>query len=165
MMAFRIAYFKVHYPKAFYAAYFTVRATEFDAEKIVKGEDSIRMLLANFEQQGNNLSAKDKGLQTILEVALEMYLRGFIFHKVDLYKSAARKFIMAEDGLLPPFAALQGVGETAAQNIVAARAEHPFSSQEDLRLRARISKTVIDVLKGHGCLAGIPETAQVVLFA
>ena len=166
MMAVRIAYCKVHYPLAFYASYFTVRATEFDADLIVKGETALRQKLAEIEQKPNNtLTAKDKGLQTIVEMALEMYLRGFAFKRVDLYKSTATEFLIVENGLLPPLAALEGVGETAAKNIIVARAEKPFSSIEDLRLRGRVSKTVIDILREHGCLAGMQENNQMLLFA
>jgi DNA polymerase-3 subunit alpha (Gram-positive type) len=166
MMAFRIAYCKVHYPLPFYASYFTVRATEFDANLIVKGEAVIRPKLAELEQKNNNgITAKEKGLQTILEMALEMNLRGFKFHKVDLYKSDAVKFLIVEDGLLPPLAALDGVGDTAARNIVQARLAKKFTSIEDLRLRARVSKTVIDILREHGCLTELPENNQMMLFA
>ena len=166
MMAVRIAYCKVHYPLAFYASYFTVRATEFDADLIVKGETALRQKLAETEQKPNNtLTAKDKGLQTIAEMALEMYLRGFTFKRVDLYKSTATEFLIVENGLLPPLAALEGVGETAARNIIAAREEKHFSSIEDLRLRGRVSKTVIDILRGHGCLEGMQENNQMLLFA
>lgn len=165
MMAFRIAWFKVHYPLAFYASYFTVRATEFDADLIVQGENVLRAKLLEFEQKGNSLTAKEKNLQTILEMALEMYLRGFVFHKVDLYRSDASKFIIINNGLLPPFAALQGVGDTAARNITEARNGQGFLSIEDLRNRARISKTVIDILRNHGCLEELPEDDQIMLFA
>ena len=165
MMAFRIAYFKVYYPLAFYAAYFTVRATEFDAELITKGQQALKNLLNEYEQKGNTLTAKEKGLQIIAEVAYEMYLRGYSFAKVDLYKSDAEKFIIIEDSLLPPLGALQGVGVAAAQNIVQARAERSFSSIEDLKNRARVSKTVIEILREHGCLGELSETDQLMLFA
>ncbi|WP_346354289.1 PolC-type DNA polymerase III [Azotosporobacter soli] len=164
MMAFRIAYCKVHYPKAFYAAYCSVRATEFDADLIVQGKDVLRSKLAEFESMGNTISPKEKGLQTIFEIALEMYLRGFSFRKVDLYQSDATKFLIVEEGLLPPLAALQGVGDNAAINIAAAREGHVFSSIEDLRNRSRVSKTVIEVLRQHGCLDGMLETDQMILF-
>jgi DNA polymerase III, alpha subunit (gram-positive type) len=164
MMAFRIAYCKVHYPLAFYASYFTVRATEFDADLVVQGETALRNKLNEFDQKGNNLTAKEKGLLTIVEMALEMNLRGFIFNRVDLYHSDSTRFIISENGLLPPLAALQGLGDNAARNIVEARNQKEFSSVEDLRARARISKTVIDILKGHGCLDNLPETDQMMLF-
>ncbi len=165
MMAFRIAYCKIHYPLAFYASYFSVRATEFDADLIVQGENALRHKLIELEQKGNTMTVKEKGLQIIVEVALEMYLRGFIFKKVSLYDSDATKFLIVENGLLPPLASLQGLGDAAAQNIVAARQNRVFSSIEDLRVRSRVSKTVIDILKGHGCLDDLPETDQLMLFA
>lgn len=165
MMAFRIAYCKIHYPLAFYASYFSVRATEFDANIVIQGEQVLRKQLADFEEKGNMMTAKEKGMQTIFEMALEMYLRGFTFERVDLYTSDATKFLIVGDALLPPLASLQGLGDTAAQNIVQARQERVFSSLEDLRVRARISKTVIDILTEHGCVQGLPETDQIMLFA
>lgn len=165
MMAFRIAYCKIHYPLPFYASYFSVRATEFDADLVVQGEQALRNQLNEFEQKGNTMSAKEKSMQTIVEMALEMYLRQFTFARVDLNKSDAAKFLIIDNGLLPPLAALQGLGDSAAQNIVAARQERPFSSIEDIRIRGRASKTVIDILRGHGCLDDLPETDQMMLFA
>jgi DNA polymerase-3 subunit alpha (Gram-positive type) len=164
MMAFRIAYCKVHHPVAFYAAYFTVRGTDFDAELILQGEVVLRNKLAEFEAKGNNITVKEKGLLTIVEMALEMYLRGFNFQRVDLYKSDATKFLVVNNGLLPPLSSLQGVGENAAHNIVLTRGGNPFSSLEDLRNRAHISKTVIEILKTHGCLNDLPESDQMMLF-
>ncbi|WP_371369050.1 DNA polymerase III PolC-type [Sporomusa rhizae] len=165
MMAFRIAYCKIHYPLAFYASYFTVRADDFDADLIVKGEKVIKAELTALEEKGNAMSTKEKSIHTILEMAYEMYLRGFSFSKVDLYKSDAAKFQIVENGLLPPLGSLQGVGGSAAQNIVAARKNTTFSSIEDLRSRSRVSKTVIDILKKHGCLEGLDDTNQIMLFA
>ncbi|HML31534.1 PolC-type DNA polymerase III [Sporomusa sphaeroides] len=165
MMAFRIAYCKIHHPLAFYASYFTVRATEFDADLIVKGDKAIKAELTALEEKGNALSAKEKSTHTILEMAYEMYLRGFGFRRVDLYQSDASKFQLVDNGLLPPLGSLQGVGVSAAQNIVAARQGKPFSSIEDLRSRSRVSKTVIDILKTHGCLEGLDDSDQTQLFA
>ncbi|MHC1746244.1 MAG: PolC-type DNA polymerase III [Negativicutes bacterium] len=166
MMAFRIAYCKVHLPMAFYAAYFSIRATEFDADIIVQGIDVLKEKLKELDQRGNTLSAKEKSLQTICEVALEMYLRGLTFQRVNLDTSDANRFIITaeQNSLLPPLASLQGLGDSAAANIVAARQEAPFSSIDDLRMRGRASKTVIDILRGHGCLEHLPETAQMQLF-
>ncbi|KRQ86986.1 DNA polymerase III PolC-type [Caloramator mitchellensis] len=164
MMAVRIAYFKVYYPEAFYATYFTVRADDFDADLIVKGEKAIRNKIREIEMMGNNVTQKDKGLLTVLEIALEMYLRGLKFVPVNLYKSDSTRFLITQDGILPPFKSLQGVGEAAARSIVAARGEGPFLSIEDLRLRSKASKTVIDILQRHGCLNELPETNQLSMF-
>lgn len=164
MMAYRIAYFKVHYPAAFYATYFTVRADEFDADIVVQGSQFIRHKIEEIEGKGNEASAKEKNLLTILEVALEMYERGIKMTRIRLEKSDSVRFLITEDGLLPPFAALQGLGETAARNITKARRQKQFSSIEDLRVRAKLSKTVIDIMQNHGCLNGLPETDQMVLF-
>ena len=165
MMAVRIAWFKVHNPLAFYASYFSVRATDFDAQQIVKGLSAQKAKLQEMESKGNSLTAKEKSIQTIIEMAFEMYLRGFTFHKVDLYSSDAAKFQIVGNGLLPPLASLQGLGDAAAHNIVQARKERRFLSIEDLRSRARVSRAVIDILKEHGCLDDLPEDDQVLLFA
>ncbi|WP_371371220.1 PolC-type DNA polymerase III [Sporomusa aerivorans] len=164
MMAFRIAYCKIHHPLAFYASYFTVRANDFDADLIIKGSKVLKTEISSLEEKGNAMTAKEKSIHTILEMAYEMYLRGFVFHRVDLYKSDAEKFQIVDNGLLPPLASLQGLGASAAQNIVAARANKYFSSIEDLRSRSRVSKTVIDILKNHGCLDGLDDTDQIQLF-
>lgn len=169
MMAFRIAYFKVYYPEAFYATYFTVRADEFDADIIVQGSDSVREKIEDIENRmkgdgKKDVTTKEKNLLTILEVALEMFERGIKMRRVSLEESEATKFLITDNGLLPPFASLQGLGDTAAQNIVEARQEQVFSSIEDLRTRAKLSKTVIDILQNHGCLRGIPESDQMQLF-
>lgn len=164
MMAVRIAYFKVYYPQAYYATYFTVRADDFDAELIVKGEKAILSKIKEIENMGNNASQKDKGLLTVLEIALEMYKRGLKFIPVNLYESDSVKFLIKDNVLLPPFKSLQGVGETAAKNIVKARDEAPFLSKEDFRIRTKVSKTVIEILENHGCLKDLPESNQLSLF-
>lgn len=164
MMAFRIAYFKVNYPLAFYATFFTVRADEFDAQLICSGINEVKKMINFIQEKGNSASQKEAKLLTILELALEMYLRGFTFERVSLEKSDAKKFIISNNTLIPPFAGLQGVGITAAENIVKAREKYFFTSVEDLRIRAKLSKTVIETLQSHGCLAGIPETDQLALF-
>lgn len=164
MMAFRIAWFKVFRPEAFYAAYFTVRADDFDAELMVQGPKKIRQVIEEIEEKGNGASQKEKNMLTILEVALEANCRGIKLLPVHLEKSDAAKFIITPEGLLSPFGGLQGVGAAAAQNIVAAREEAPFTSIDDLRNRAKISKTVIEVLQNHGCLANLQASDQMALF-
>ncbi len=163
-MAFRIAYCKVHYPLAFYSSYFTVRADDFDASLIVKGTGPIREALRQLDQGGNKLTAKEKSFQTILEVSLEMNLRGFQFESVSLYESDPTLFVIRDNGLLPPLVSLKGLGETAAKNIVVAREKGPFSSIEDLCNRSRIGKDVQEILEKHGCLSMLPKANQIELF-
>lgn len=165
MMAVRIAYYKVYYPQAYYVAYFTVRGIDdFDAQLIVQGESVIKRKIDEINTLGNNASQKDKGLLTILELSYEMYKRGIKFLKVNIYKSHATKFIIEGDDIRPPLSALAGVGTNAAKSIAVARQEGEFISKEDLRVRAKVSKTVIEALNEHGCLQGLPETNQLSLF-
>jgi len=163
-MAFRIAWFKVNYPEAFYASYFTVRATDFDADLITAGSASCRRRAKELAVLGKNASGKETSLLSILEVAIEMYCRGFRFRKVDLWESTADRFLITPSGLLPPFSSLQGVGETAAKNLIELRERHGIYSVEDLQSRGKLSKTVVDVLRQHGCLKGLPESNQISLF-
>lgn len=165
MMAVRVAYFKVYYPEAYYATYFTVRgADDFDAELICRGDSAVKAKLDELYELGNKATVKDKGLMTVLELSYEMYKRGFKLLKVDLYKSDATKFIIEEDGLRPPLSALQGVGVNAAKAIAEARKNGEFISKEDLRIRSKVSKTVIETMSIHGCLVGMSETNQLSLF-
>ncbi|HHV29605.1 PolC-type DNA polymerase III [Acetivibrio mesophilus] len=164
MMAFRIAWFKVYYPEAFYVAYFTVRADEFDAAMMCHGKDKVKNKIREFEQKGNNMTQKEKNTLTILEVANEMYARGIKFLPIDIYKSDAVKFQIAKEGIRPPLNALQGLGSSAAQNIVEARNGGEFLSVDDLRVRAKVSKAVIEILQQNGCLDGLPESNQISLF-
>ncbi|HHW02818.1 MAG TPA: PolC-type DNA polymerase III [Thermoanaerobacterales bacterium] len=164
IMAFRIAYFKVHYPEAFYATYFTVRADDFDAELILQGPQKIRETILEIEKKEKEASAKEKNLLTILEVANEMYMRGIQFVPIDLYKSDVKRFKITESGILPPLTALQGLGLAAAQNIDEERAKGRFTSIEDLRQRTKITKNVIQILKQNGIIANLQETNQLCLF-
>ena len=164
MMAFRIAWFKVYYPKAFYATYFTVRADDFDAEMMTHGQDKVRNKIKEYEMKGNNITTKEKNVLTILEVVNEMYARGFNFLPIDLYSSEAKKFIIEDNGIRPPLNALQGLGSTAAQNIVDARKDGEFLSIDGLRTKAKISKSVVEILERNSCLNGLPESNQLFLF-
>lgn len=164
LMAVRIAYFKVHYPIYFYAAYFSVRAGDFELDTMVKGSQAIRDRIEGIISKGNDATPKEKGLLTVLEVTLEMCERGFSFQRVDLYKSSATDFIVEGDTLIPPFNAVDGLGTNAAINIVNARDEGEFLSKEDLRKRSKISKTVLAYLDTHGCLEDMPDENQLSLF-
>jgi len=164
IMAFRIAYFKVYYPEAFYATYFTVRADDFDVDTILKGKEAIAYKMKEMESKGSALSVKEKNSLSILEVALEMYARGIRLLPVDLYKSDAVKFLVTPEGIRIPFNALPGVGISAATSIAEARKAGKFVSVEDFRERAKISKAVVEILKGYGCLNDLPETSQISFF-
>ncbi|MFC3211317.1 PolC-type DNA polymerase III [Planomicrobium okeanokoites] len=164
LMAVRIAYFKVHFPILYYAAYFTVRAEDFDVNAMAKGSHAIRSVIADINAKGLEASTKEKNLLTVMELALEMTERGYKFQKVDLYKSEADEFIIDGNTLIPPFNAIPGLGTNAAKSIVAARQQGTFLSKEDLQQRGRVSKTIIEYMDDHGCLEGMPEANQLSLF-
>lgn len=163
-MAFRIAYFKVHYPLPFYATLFSLRAGEIDAQLLAGGESRVRAEMEAINAKGFEATPKERSTLTQLEIVLEALARGVVFLPVDLYKSSDRLFQIDEGGLRPPFASLQGVGTSAAAGIVEARKDGEFISVEDLRQRSGITKAVVETLRLHGCLNGLPETNQLTLF-
>ena len=163
-MGFRIAYFKVHYPISFYIAYFTVRATEFDADLMLRGRDRVGSALAELNALSNP-TQKEKNLVTILEVVNEMYARGISLLPVDLYKSHATKFVEEGGAIRPPLNAINGVSDAVGQAIVEARnSGGPFISSEDLMRRAKIGKAIVDKLKEYDVLEEIPDTNQITFF-
>ena len=164
LSAYRIAYCKVHHPKEFYAAYFTVRAPHFDYALVHKGLDYMKQFIKNVNAQGTKASVNDKDAATYMELCVEMLERGFVFENVDLYKSDAHKFLVTDKGLLPPLGAIGGIGGVAAEGIVEARKKGPFISQEDLRNRAKISTSNVEILDELGILEGMPKTDQIELF-
>jgi len=165
--AYRIAYFKVHYPKEFYCSYFTVRADEFDAEVMAGGEQLARDNLKLYEakEAAKEISDKEKRMITILELVVEMYARGISFDKIDLYKSHATKFLPTDTGILPPLNALPGVGTNAAIAIAEARDVEKFDSIEDMQQRSKVNKTVIEVMRKSGVLDTLPESSQMDFFS
>ena len=164
-MAFRIAWFKVYYPEAFYIAYFSVRADDFDASIMTKGIGVARQAIEELKEKKNNgtISPKEENLMPILEICVEMYARGVGFIPIDLYKSEATNFVPTPEGILPPLNALPGMGDNAAKAIVEARKDGEFKTIEEFRVRTGATKTIIEMLVGEGCL-DIPETDQVSLF-
>ena len=166
MMGFRVAWFKVHYPEAYYAAYFTVRADDFDTSIMAAGEEKAREALEeiNKRKRDGTAAPKEDNLIPILELCIEMYCRGFTFTKVDLYKSHATDFIITPEGLLPPLNALPGLGENAARAITEERKKGEFKNIEDLRLRTGSTKSVIEILEENGCFDGMSESNQVSMF-
>ena len=168
MMAFRIAFCKVHYPLAYYAAYFSIRAAEFDANVVARGKDYVGKCIRDLmrvQKEKGKLDPKQNGTLIVLQLAWEMYLRGYSCEHVDLYKSDAEKFIIHETSLLPPIASLSGMGQKAAESIALARKDGIFTSVEDLHKRTSLSKTNIELLRDHGCLDGMDESDQIALFS
>lgn len=165
MMAFRIAWFKVYQPLAYYAAYFTIRAEgSFNAPIILRGLASMKQELARIAAL-DKPTAVEKGNATVIEVAAEMYLRGLSFLPIDLEKSDASQFLMVDGKLLPPFNCIPALGDAVAKEIVLARQDHPFTSKEDLKKRGKVSQSIIDTLDSMGVLKGLPEEEQMSLFA
>lgn len=164
MMAFYTAYYKVHHPLAFYATYFTIKVDDCDAGVLIRDAETLRKMVEDIERKGNDATAKEKSVATVLEVAIEAKARGVEFLPIDLYKSKAREFQIVGDALLPPLASVPGIGISAAESIVAAREAGEFTSIEDLRRRSGATKTVIEALAEHGCLEGLSETDQLTLF-
>ena len=166
MMAFRIAWFKVYYPLAFYAAYFYRRSQKggFDAVLMTRGMEAIQ---ANMEAIENNENAtdKDEDLLTTMEVVYEYYLRGFEFLPIDIYKSHATKFLIQDGKLLPPFVSISGLGENAAWDLMNGREGKTFISIEEVALACpKVSKTHIQMLKDAGAFGSLPDTSQISLF-
>jgi len=164
MMTMRIGYFKIHYPEAFYAATFSVKSDDFDYERMCLGSEIAKQEMRRINVLGNDATQKDEKSMVLLELVNEMYARGLKFAKLDLYKASASKFLLTEDGLMPPLCAVAGLGETVADTIVEARADGEFFSIEDLKARTRVNKNVVQLLKDNGVLDGIPETEQLTLF-
>ncbi|MFH5183208.1 PolC-type DNA polymerase III [Paenibacillus sp. TAB 01] len=162
--AVRTAFFKLYYPIAYYATYFTVRAEDFELDLLCQGYDAILRRLIEIEEKGFQALPKEKAMISILEMALEMTARGFSFKNVDLYRSDATKFLVDGDSLIPPFSAVGGIGENAAKNIAAAKDAGPFLSIEDFQVRSKASKTIVELLGALGCFRGLPESNQLSLF-
>ena len=164
MMAFRIAWYKVHEPLAFYATFFSVRAKAFDAEYCCAGMDAVKRKIREIENN-KDATAVEQNLLTTLEVCYEFYLRGFHFDTISIYQSDATKFLVTEGGLLPPFVSVHGLGEAAALDTVEKRAGKEFISVEEFAMCCnKLSKTHIEQLKALGAFAGMAETSQLTLF-
>ncbi len=164
LMALRIAYFKVYFPLVYYCAFFSVRADDFDVVAMSHGKDAVKQRMKEINDKGNDASAKEKNLLTILELANEMLERGFKFKMVDIEKSDASDWLIDGDSLIAPFRAVPGLGLNVAKQIVAAREERPFLSKEDLAERGKVSQTLIDFLTDNHVLDKLPDENQLSLF-
>ncbi len=164
MLSFRIAYFKVYHKEAFYAASFTTKVDDFDADLICKGKEAVLAKYKELRQAENALTAKEGNLLTVLELAYEMYQRGIKMKHVDIYHSDAKKFNIMDGEILPPLMSIQGLGLTVAENIHEEAQKSEFISLEDFKKRTKASKTVVETLLSHGCLKDLPESNQLSLF-
>ncbi len=164
LMALRIAYFKVYFPLTYYCAFFSVRADDFDVVAMAHGKNAVKAAMKEINDKGNDASAKEKSLLTILELANEMLERGFKFKMVDLERSDASDWLIDGDTLIAPFRAIPGLGINVAKQIVAAREEKPFLSKEDLAERGKVSQTIINFMTDNGVLDGLPDQNQLSLF-
>ena len=160
MSAIRLGWYKVHIPLAFYCAMFTVQSDGFDGELIMKGKKALMAHIKDIEDRGFDASPKEQASIPVLQLANEAFARGIRFLPVDLEKSDWREFLPENGKIRLPFSSLGGLGETAAENIVRARAEEPFFSVEDLKIRAKLSQAVIDILRRNGVLDNVNETDQ-----
>ena len=163
-MAFRIAWFKVHIPKAYYAAYFSIRAKQFDSDAMCHGPETVKNKMKEIDLAGNLAANKDKEMYPVLELVLEMNERGIEFLPVDLYKSHYSKFIVEDDGLRPPLSAINGFGPVDAENLYNAAKEGKFMSISDMQIKSKIGKVAIETLRNAGCLKGMSESNQMSLF-
>ena len=163
--AFRIAWFKVHEPKAYYTAFFSIRAADdFDSEIMIFGKEKVKNKMKEIDLLGNNATQKDKTMYPVLELVLEMYERGIKFLPIDLYKSSATKFIVEEEGIRPPLNSIAGLGTVAALGIENARKDGKFMSIDDMKIRSKVGDSVAELLKKFGCLDGMSQSNQLSLF-
>ena len=164
MMAWRIAYCKINYPLAYYAAYFSIRASAFDYEIMCQGRERLEYYMADYRKRSDTLSKKEQDTLKDMKSVQEMYARGFEFLKVDIYRAEAHKFQIIDGKLMPALSTIEGLGDKAADMLVEAAAQGPFLSRDDLRQRSKLSKTVIDLMGDLGLLEGLPESNQLSLF-
>ena len=164
MMAWRIAYCKINYPLAYYAAYFSIRASAFNYEIMCQGREKLEYYMEDYRRRSDTLSKKEQDTLKDMKSVQEMYARGYEFLKVDIYQAEAHKFQIIDGRLMPALSTIDGLGEKAADQLVEAAAKGPFLSRDDLRQRSKLSKTVIDLMGDLGLLEGLPESNQLSLF-
>ncbi|MEG0370279.1 MAG: PolC-type DNA polymerase III, partial [Hungatella sp.] len=164
MMAWRIAYCKVFYPLAYYAAFFSIRANGFSYELMCQGRDKLEYYLADYRKRQDTLSKKELDTLRDMRIVQEMYARGFDFVPLDLYRAKAKHFQIIDGKLMPSLSSMDGLGEKAADAVVDAAQDGPFLSREDFRNRTKVSKTVCDLMGDLGLFGELPESNQLSLF-
>ncbi len=164
MMAWRIAWCKVFYPLAYYAAFFSIRATSFNYELMCQGKERLEHHMREYERRKDELSKKEQDTYKDMRIVQEMYARGFEFLPIDLYRAKAHHFQIIDDKLMPSISTIDGLGDKAADAVVEAAKDGKFLSRDDFRQRTKVSKTVIDKMVELGILSDLPESNQLSLF-
>ena len=164
MMAWRIAYCKVYYPLAYYAAFFSIRATSFNYELMCQGKEKLNYFMADYERRKDILTKKEQDTLKDMKIVQEMYARGFEFVPVDLFTAKAHAFQIIDGKLMPSLDSIEGLGDKAADAVVEAAKDGKFLSKDDFRQRTKVSKTVIDLMDDLGILGDLPESNQLSLF-
>ena len=164
MMAWRIAWCKVFYPLAYYAAFFSIRATSFNYELMCQGKERLEYFMHDYERRKDTLSKKEQDTYKDMRIVQEMYARGFEFLPIDLYKAKAHHFQIIDNKLMPSISTIDGLGDKAADAVVEAAKDGKFLSRDDFRQRTKVSKTVIDLMVDLGILSDLPESNQLSLF-
>lgn len=166
MMAWRIAYCKINYPLAYYCAFFSIRAKAFSYEIMCMGQSRLEAAMDEYEERSKTekMSPKDNDSYRDMRIVQEMYARGFVFEKIDLYKAKATTFQIIDGKIMPAFSAIDGLGETVAVQIEDEAKQGPFISKDDLRQRAKVPQTIVETMSRLGILEGLPESNQLSLF-
>lgn len=164
MMAYRIAYCKIHYPLAYYAAYFGIRADAFSYEIMCQGKEKLDYYIKDYKRRSDSLSKKEQDVMKDMKIVQEMYARGFEFIPIDIYRAKARMFQIIDGKLMPSLASIEGMGDKAAEAVEEASKDGPYLSLDDFRQRTKVSKTVIDLMAELGLFGDLPQSNQLSLF-
>ena len=163
MMAVRIAYFKVHYPIEFYTAFLNRKVGDFKMTAMFRSVDDLKRAKMEMDRKGT-LNAKEKQELFLYEILIEMHYRKIELEKIDIYKSEAKLFTIQDEKIRMPLIAVDGLGESVAEKVVAERKESSFLSIEDLVKRTKLNRTVVDLMREYECLKDLSATNQQTLF-
>lgn len=164
MMAYRIAWYKIFYPLAYYAAFFSIRATSFSYELMCQGREKLEYHMQSFKNKGDALTKKEQDTLRDMRIVQEMYARGFSFTQMDIYESDAHRFRIVDGKLMPSLDCIEGLGDKAADAVVEAAKEGKFLSIDDFRQRTKVSKSVIEMMESMHLFGDIPQSNQISLF-
>ena len=163
MMALRVAYFKVHFPLSYYAAFFSIRATSFNYELMCLGKERLEYYMDDYKKRKNELSDKEKDTFEDMKIVQEMYARGFEFVKIDIYRSKANRFQIVDGKLMPAFSTIDGLGDKAAEMIEDEASKGKFLSREDFKNRCKVSEKVVETMADLGLMGDLPHSNQISL--